>query len=197
MMKMMNSVKPLSVAMAAVFLVAACGNDDAVQAAAAPDKPTANAPSKPQRPIDEERVSHTVKPTMPFRLDYEVVGTPIVGNPVTVRLGVESVVDVSSVQLNYGSRDVSALMLAESQPASVMLEGAATEGVMRQQVTIVPQREGRHYLNVRVSMMTPTGQNGTTMAIPIQVGEGARELIGQDRITTTSDGERVRRNPGN
>ena len=181
--------------MVAVFCVAACGSDDATQVAAAPDKSNAQEPTKPQQPV--ERVSHSVKPTVPFRLDYEVVGTPIVGNPVTVRLGVESIVSASSVQLSFGSRDVSALILCESQPDSVMLEGAATEGVMRQQVTIVPQREGRHYLNVTVSMMTPTGQNGTTMAIPIQVGEGARELIGQDRITTTSDGERVRRNPGN
>lgn len=191
MTKMTSSVKTISVAFASVFLITGCGSSETGASGAN----VAQAPNKPQQ--STERVSHTVKPTTPFRIDYQIIGTPVVGSPVTVQLEVQSLVGSSTMQLNYVSRDVSALVLGESQPAIVMLEGLTSEGPSRQQVTIVPQREGRHYLNVRVSTITPFGQNGTTMAIPIQVGEGGRELIGQDRITTTSDGERVRRNAGN
>lgn len=196
MMNIMKLLKTISVAIAAVLFVA-CGADDAPVAAdtSTVDKTMPQAANKPQQPAD--RVSHSVKPTVPYRISYDVVGTPVVGSPVTIQLQIRSVGEASLTQLDFRTRDTSALMLGQSQPSSVNLEFADNESSIRQQVTVIPQREGRHYLNVSVSAVTPFGQDSTTMAIPVQVGEGGRELIGSDRIITTESGERVLVNPGN
>jgi len=56
------------------------------------------------------------------------------------------------------------------------MESAANEDWFKQQVTVIPQREGRFYLNVSASMEIPDGTLSTVMAIPIQVGNAPRVL---------------------
>ena len=193
---MMNSIKTLSVAITATLLVAGCGAEETTATSdnTAVDKSTSQAASKPVAPIEQ---STPAKPMAPYRISYNVIGTPVVGSPVTIQLEVNSAVQVSSMRLDYRNRDASALVLGESQPSSVSMDLGGDESPMRQQITVVPQREGRHYLNVSASMMTATGQESTSIAIPIQVGDGGREMIEQGRLETTETGEVVRVLPGN
>ena len=72
------------------------------------------------------------------------------------------------------------------------MEAAANETEFNQQVTIIPQREGRFYLNVSASYETEDGTMSTVTAIPIQVGTGARELQEHGEVQVGEDGEAVR-----
>ena len=96
------------------------------------------------------------------------------------------------VNLVYRINDATSMMLAESQPASVRMEPAANETDFRQQVTIIPQREGRFYLNVSASIETESGTISTVTAIPIQVGTGTRELQEHGEVQIDENGEAVR-----
>jgi len=133
-----------------------------------------------------------VTPGSPFRITYTIIGTPVVGSPVTVDLQIESVTESQPVNLEYRIRDSSSLMLADSQPAQVRIEPAANESVFKQQVTVIPQREGRFYLNVSASFETKEGTRSTVTAIPLQVGSGTRELQESGEVQVDENGEAVK-----
>ena len=60
------------------------------------------------------------------------------------------------------------------------------------QVVVIPQREGRFYLNVSASFETEDGTLSTITAIPIQVGTGTRELQQNGEVELDESGETVR-----
>jgi hypothetical protein len=84
------------------------------------------------------------------------------------------------------------MLFAESQPARVRIEAAANETDFSQRVTVIPQREGRFYLNVSASFETEGGTVSTVTAIPIQVGTGSRELQDHGEVQLDEDGEAIR-----
>ena len=84
------------------------------------------------------------------------------------------------------------MSLHEAQPARVQVEPAANENFIAQRVTVIPQREGRIYLNVSASFETPEGSTSTIMAVPIQVGTGGPELRENGEVRLDENGEAVR-----
>jgi hypothetical protein len=132
------------------------------------------------------------KPGAPFRMSYEVVGTPIVGSPVTVNLRVTSTLGSRPLKVSYRINDPSAMMFHEAQPAVIETAPAENEDYVLQQVTIIPQREGRLYLNVGASVETEEGSMSSMMAIPIQVGSGGRVLEEQGEVQLDENGEAIR-----
>jgi hypothetical protein len=132
------------------------------------------------------------KPGSPFSLSYKVIGTPIVGSPVTVDLRVTSKLGPEPVKVNYRINDASAMMFHEAQPSEIRMAPAANEDFIAQQVTVIPQREGRLYLNVGASVETGSGSMSSTMAIPIQVGSDSREFQESGELQLDENGEAVR-----
>ena len=177
----------------ALFAVAACGSEKAeekaVNNASVDEIPEPDISHKSQ---DPDLGGAVVTPGYPFRVTYTIIGTPVVGSPVTVNLQIESAIESQPVNLEYRIRDASSMMLAESQPARVRMESAANERTFQQQVTVIPQREGRFYLNVSASFETSDGTMTTVTAIPIQVGSGTRELQEHGEVQIDEDGEAVR-----
>jgi len=172
--------------------LAACGNsddNDEVTRAEEPQKQVAaKAGYKP-----ESRYDGTIaKPGAPFSVSYKVIGTPIVGSPVTVNLHVTSTLGSRPIRVNYRINDASAMMFHEAQPSEIEMAPAANESFVTQQVTVVPQREGRLYLNVSASFDTEEGTMSTVAAIPIQVGSGGRDLQENGEVQLDEDGEAVR-----
>jgi hypothetical protein len=53
-------------------------------------------------------------------------------------------------------------------------------------------REGRIYLNVAASAQAADGRTMTMMAVPIQVGQGGRDLEENGELATDEDGEAIR-----
>ena len=152
----------------------------------------ATAPEISFKPSGDAEMAAAVKPGAPYKISYRIIGTPIVGSPVIVELTIESLRQPSPVRLDYRMNEASAMLLGDSQPASVVMDLAANESTFRQQVTVVPQREGRFYLNVSASTQIEDGTMSTITAIPIQVGRGTRELEAHGTLQTDENDEAVR-----
>jgi hypothetical protein len=143
----------------------------------------------------DEKYDVTAKPGGPVRISYRIIGTPVVGQPVTVDLKVESNVGDAPITLTYASNDSTAMTFPESQQRSIALAFIEGEKEIAQQVTVVPAREGRLFLNVAAQMQTDTGSLQTVTAIPLQVGAAPRQLEQNGTVTTDENGNPIREVP--
>lgn len=172
-------------------MLAACGGDQ--QAPAAEQGAATETPVAVLTP--DEKYSITGKPQGPVRIDYRIIGTPVVGQPVTVDLNVRSNVGDVPVTLSYGTNDTTAMTFPETQQRRVSLAFVDEERTAGQQVTLIPRREGRLFLNVTAHVQTDTGSLQTVTAVPIQVGAAPRELQENGVVTTDENGELIREMP--
>jgi hypothetical protein len=109
---------------------------------------------------------------------YRIEGTPAVGNPLTIRLSMASSAD-AQVTLRAGEG------LTLSNPDQV-LSALAGQGA-EHSVIVVPQAQGRYYLNV----FSVAGGRGSAMSIPVQVGKGTVQLKSADNVQVLPSGERI------
>lgn len=173
----------------AILLLAACGQDavpTAVEVVAT--EKSEQVSGKPAAEFD----GTVSKVGSPFSISYKIIGTPVVGSPLAVQLRVSSSLPVQQAEISYSIPDDSSMVLHEAQPQSVAAEFADNERSLDQRVTIVPMREGRIYLNVAASAQAADGRTMTMMAIPIQVGQGGRQLQEEGELATDEDGEAIR-----
>jgi len=61
-----------------------------------------------------------------------------------------------------------------------------------QQVLVVPQREGRLFLNVAADVQTEGGTISTVTAVPLQVGAAPTSPTENGTVTTDENGEAIR-----
>ncbi|MDH4125797.1 MAG: hypothetical protein OEW64_13675 [Gammaproteobacteria bacterium] len=140
--------------------------------------------------------ARTSKVQSPVQVDYRVIGTPIVGQPLAVELQLRSTLGTEPYRVSYRVNDQTAMQLPESQAAHVSVTPSARDELSIQQVTVIPMREGRLYLNVAAEVETETGSMQTVIAIPIQVGAtGPREILDNGSVTTDADGNLLRSVP--
>jgi hypothetical protein len=176
----------------AVAMLAACGGGEQ-QAPAAGQ----TAESEPAVAVltPDKKYGITGKPQGPVKIDYRIIGTPVVGQPLTIEFEVQSNVDAMPVTLSYSSQDSTAMTFPESQQRRVSLAFEGEERLAGQQVTVVPAREGRLFLNVTAQMPSETGSLQTVIAVPIQVGAAPRQLQDNGAVTTDDNGELIREMP--
>ena len=170
-------MKPTFLLALAPLLMAACSNGEVEMT----EPKAADAPT-------------TVKPQGPVSIDYKIIGTPIVGQPVAVDLYVSSTAGEGEVTLDYRIGDMTALQFPETQAESTRMAAApAGEPASRQQVRVIPMREGRLYLNVTAKVQTETGTLSTATAIPIQVGAAPKRVTEEHGVIATDEnGEAIR-----
>ena len=135
----MSNTRFLTTTLIASLALAACGSDQEQQVAAVKEvELEKKAPEVSFKPSDEPRYEGTVaKVGAPYSISYRIVGTAIVGSPLTIDLRVDSTLGPAPLNLSYRINDASSMMLAESQPADVLMEAAANESEFKQQVTVV------------------------------------------------------------
>ena len=167
-----------TVALTALACLAACG-DGAVDTAA-------EAPVAASLPAD-----FTAKPQGPVTIDYRIIGTPIVGQPLAIDIEVVSLVGEQPISLSYRINDSTAMELAEAQPADVAVIPNADGEPSVQQVRLVPRREGRLFLNVSASVAVDGGTISSAIAIPVQVGSAPRQPESNGTMTTDEQGEAI------
>ncbi len=146
------------------------------------------APKVTFTPKKEAGPAAAIAPSGPISVSYRIIGRPVVGQPVAIDLRFVSLVSDRPVNVAYRILDPTALRLADSQPESLSVAPAEDAGGRPQQVTIVPLREGRLYLNVAASIETENGTLSTVTAIPIQVGEAPRS-VQQNGVAGTDENE--------
>ncbi|HNP63114.1 MAG TPA: hypothetical protein PKH39_04215 [Woeseiaceae bacterium] len=185
-------VATIAVSATALALISCSKNEVEPAADARSVELAKTAPDISFKPGGDDYTGTASKPGSPYSISYRIIGTPIVGSPVVVDLKVASSLGPRPVNLDYRINDASSMVLAESQPARVKTAFADNDKSLQQQVTVIPQREGRFYLNVSVSFEDETGTTSTVTAVPIQVGTGTRELQVHGRVETDENGESVR-----
>ena len=196
-MNTLSRAKTIGWMLSTAVCVAACGNSGgdkpAVDTAAVAESEPEQAISAKPAPAEAPTYDGTIAtPGAPYSLSYTLLGPPIVGSPVTVNLRVTSTRGSQPLRVNYRINDAAAMMFHEAQPLSIEMAPAAEENFVLQQVTVIPQREGRMYLNVGASVDTEEGSMSTTMAIPIQVGTGGRILEENGEVQVDEEGEAIR-----
>jgi hypothetical protein len=175
-------------------LLGACGGSDIEPAADATADAKVSAPQVSFKPSASTEGSVS-KPGAPFTLQYKVIGTPVVGVPVPIELRIISSLGPQPIRMSYAINDTSALEFPAAQPASVNLSLADNEDYADQMITVIPQREGRVYVNVTASVETESGSRSMVMAVPIQVGGGVRQLEENGELGVDEQGEAIRSLP--
>ena len=167
MNRVLKSVSTLALALA----MNACGS--ATEGDSAVDAPAVTAPQVSFTPGPDSGA--TAKPSGPVIISYRIIGSPIVGQPVAIELEFASTIGPQPMNISYRVNDATALQLPETQLASVSMAPFEDDERGSQQVTVIPLREGRLYLNVAASIDGENGSVSSVTAIPIQVGGALRE----------------------
>lgn len=170
----------------AALSVAACGG---AEEQAAVDKTDAVVAEKAAAAPD---VRMPAKAGAPFAIDYEIIGSAIVGSPVTLDLTIASVFGKTPVEISYLVPDPSALLLHEAQPQSMVAEFTANDAFLSERVTVIPQREGRLFLNVSAAVMSEDGRSSAVISIPIHVGAVDTSPVEHGELETNEEGETTR-----
>ncbi len=171
-------------------MIAGCGSNDAPVAHENGSLPKGDAPLVSFTP--EGDAAPAGKPSAPITVSYRIIGKPVVGQPVAVDLSVSSTLGPQPITLHYRINDASAMQLAQSQPDRLTIAPDEINDRGVQQVTVIPMREGRLYLNVSASVETEDGSMSTVTAIPIQVGDAPRELLEHGEVQTDEEGNAIR-----
>ena len=175
-----RSLLTLPVAM----LLVACGGQDAGDTLTAADKP-----------LPEGRPSAAETPGSPgtvFEFSYEIVGTPIVGSPVSIDLQIQSAFGDEAIEVGYQIPDSTALAMDAAQPRTLTRTPLAGERSIRERVTVIPQREGRLYINVSAVRASNTGSMSSVISIPIHVGNVDTSIREHGELQTNEEGETTR-----
>jgi len=179
------SVARIFVALLAGFGLVACQGDDAAPVSGS--EKTTVVHSKPAALADQQR-SSPGKPSAPINIDYEILGTPVVGIPLSINVKVSSELE-EPITVNYRINDSTSLMFPEAQSERVSLVRVGDQSFSAEQLTVIPQREGRLFLNVSAEIETEMGMMAKVMAIPIQVGSLRAAPQTNGELTSGEDGE--------
>lgn len=109
---------------------------------------------------------------------YLIEGTPAVGSPLTIRIQTASPFNAQTT-LRAGE----GLLLSEPDQLLQSQAGQRAEHT----VTVVPQAEGRFYLNV----FSVANRRGGAAAIAVQVGKGTVQLKQSGKVQVMPSGERI------
>lgn len=109
--------------------------------------------------------------SVPINIDYQIMGMPVVGIPLSINLKIRSASE-QPIRVKFRINDLTSLEFSDAQSETVSVIPTGDEEYSEEQVTVIPQREGRLFLNVAAEIETDVGMTATVMAIPIPVGRG-------------------------
>ncbi len=161
------------------------GSDDSDSVESTPA--VVNANSKPAAMIS----TSPGKPSPPISMRYEILGNPVVGQPVAINVEVRSTSGNHAVTVQYSINDSSALVFQAGQVERLRVTANAEKTGSMQQLAVIPQREGRLYVIVSAEIQTADGAMIKSMAIPIQVGRAPQKPEINGELVEDPDGETV------
>ena len=173
----------------------ACGNGevaDTAESGQSAASGTVSAPAVTFTPAEKQAM--TSETQSPIQISYRIIGRPVVGQPTAIDLRFSSALGARPFNVAYRINDTTALKLPEAQLATTAVSPSLDQGergFAAQQVTVVPLREGRLFLNVAAELETETGSFSSVTAVPIDVGAAPREPAENGTITTDAAGEQV------
>lgn len=178
----MRSVLNFSITTLIALALAGCGGSTG------PDESAAVVKGEPEHAAAQTPSS----PGSLFRVDYEIIGTPVVGSPVSIDLEIVSAFGDEPVDLAFRIPDATALTMDAAQPRDLRRTPAAEDRRIRERVTVIPQREGRLFINVSASRTDDAGSLTSAISIPIHVGTIDTSIREQGELQTNENGETTR-----
>ena len=145
-----------------------------------------------------EKAAITSETQSPIKISYRIIGRPVVGQPTSIDLRFSSALGTRPFNVAYRINDSTALELPESQLPTIAVSPSldvGERGFAAQQVTVVPLREGRLFLNVAAELETETGTFSSVTAVPINVSAAPRQPAENGTVTTDESGELLRSLP--
>ena len=182
---MNKSTAILAIGTALSLGLVACGSDNSEPVAA--ESAAVDQASTTVKPLAATDGASPGKPMAPISMDYEIVGNPIVGAPVMINVNVGS--GEGPVTVRYSITDTSALMFQQGQEERWQIDDSRSK--QSQQIAVIPQREGRLYVNVSAEVETPNGMMIRSIAIPIKVGAAPPAATINGELKEGPDGETV------
>ena len=183
----MATKTPISLLLVMLLALAACGGETSSTA-----EPQSSAAVQ-KEPVADDNVARTpARPGTMFVVDYRIVGTPVVGSPVSIDLDIDSAFGDEPVEIAYQIPDATTLLMDEAQPRTLTRTPLAGERRISERITVIPQREGRLFINVRASRIDDDGSASTIISIPIHVGNVDTSLQEHGRLETDAEGETTR-----
>ncbi len=178
----MRSALHISIPALVALVLAACGDakDAGDVAPAVKEKPASTTAQTPS------------SPGQLFRVDYEIIGTPVVGSPVSIDLAITSLFGDEPVDLAFRIPDTTALTMDAAQPRDLRRTPSSDDRTIRERVTVIPQREGRLFINVSASRTDDAGSLTSAISIPLHVGNVDTSVREQGELQTNEDGETTR-----
>jgi hypothetical protein len=186
-MKRIDNKAVLAMLLAAIGFTACQESSEKTAQDVSPSAPVAGKPT-PNPDISSES---TGKPSAPISMKYEILGNPVVGQPVAINVEVRSTSGNHPVTVQYSINDSSALVFQAGQVERLQVTANAEKTASQQQLAVIPQREGRLYVNVSAEIQTPDGTMIKSMAIPIQVGSARAKPEINGELVEGPDGETV------
>ena len=177
----------ISLLLVMLFGLTACGGDSSSTTATQTDA------AVQKEPVTDDQVARTpARPGTMFQVNYRIVGTPVIGSPVSIDLEIDSTLGDEPVEIAYQIPDATALVMDEAQPRILTRTPQVGDRRISERITVVPQREGRLYVNVRASRMNDDGSASTMISIPIHVGNVDTSPQEHGRLETNEEGETTR-----
>lgn len=173
----------------AVSALAGCGQTQPVESTAPGDVPVAQTSVLPPKPAREiGNVAPAAKPGAPVSLEYALRGTPRVGEPVNIDLTFVAGGNSEALEIFCSVDD--ALSLTDGE---FSFQNPANGDSSSHTITVTPQVEGYHYINVIARM----GNRARAFAVPVAVGDvDPRDRLGSEAETSTDEtGQRIMRFP--
>ena len=108
------------------------------------------------------------KPMAPVRTEYKLTKDIQVGIPVVISLSISPTIDADQITLRYRTSD--GLISGDSQQV-FQFGSTSANTTLHQDITVIPQSEGRFRVILSVMIANPHGHAGSrSMRIPIVVG---------------------------
>ena len=79
-----------------------------------------------------------------------------------------------------------------AQPRDLRRTPSSDDRTIRERVTVIPQREGRLFINVSATRTDDAGSLTSAISIPIHVGNVDTSIREQGELQTNEDGETTR-----
>lgn len=106
-----------------------------------------------------------------FEIKYDIQGKPIIGQAVSVKLIFDGFLESEQIQIEFKIEDPSSMIFSDAQVEKINLQYNKTknDSIFIQNVSIIPQKTGRIFLNVILSYEIESGIVSIMKAIPIYV----------------------------
>jgi len=106
-----------------------------------------------------------------FEIKYDVQGKPIIGQAVSVKLTFNGFIESQQIQIEFKVADPSSMTFSEAQVKKINLQynENTKDNNLIQNVSVIPKKQGRIFLNVILSYEIEDGIVSIMKAVPIYV----------------------------